>query len=221
MTTNKEDYLKIIYKLMLDYEAEVNNKKIAEILNVSAASVSEMLRKLEADKYIYYTPYKEIRLTQEGLEIAQKLVRKHRLWEVFLTKMLGCSWSDVHDQAEKLEHMTSDVLYERLDKFLGHPDFCPHGYIINAVETHSHYVKLNTLSVGDSAIVKRVHEDKELLDYLTYLGIGLNSIVTVMKIAPFKGALTLEINGRTEQISNMAASYILVEKQRRKNEKNI
>lgn len=118
MTPNKEDYLKNILELGGD-KRKITNKELGQNLDVSAASVSEMVRKLLKDEYIEHIPYQGIQLTQKGLKHASVLVRKHRLWEVFLTEHLGYSYSDVHEEAEVLEHVTSPKLLKRLDRFLG------------------------------------------------------------------------------------------------------
>ena len=117
MTQSKEDYLKIIYEADLRNE-EVNNKYIMKELGVSAASVSEMLKKLEKEGYVEYIPYHNIVITKKGIKEAASLVRKHKLWEVFLMQHLGYTWSEVHEEAEQLEHVTSDKMIERLDQFL-------------------------------------------------------------------------------------------------------
>lgn len=129
MTPNKEDYLKVIYKLS-ESDKLVTNKKIAEYLQIAPASVTEMLIKLNRDGYIIYQPYKGSVLTEQGNKIAISLLRGHRLWEVFLMKYLDYSYSEAHEDAELLEHVTPIRLIERLDQFLEHPSHCPHGSII-------------------------------------------------------------------------------------------
>lgn len=133
MTPNKEDYLKAIYKLGGDTHL-ISNKDIAHKLKVSAASTTEMVNKLVTDDYVIYQRYKGARLTEKGIDFAERLVRTHKIWEVFLVKSLGFSPKDVHAQAEVLEHASSPELMDRLATFLDDPTHCPHGEIIPRVD---------------------------------------------------------------------------------------
>ncbi|NLB19755.1 MAG: metal-dependent transcriptional regulator [Clostridium sp.] len=130
MKQSQEDYLKALYDLGGE-KYIVTNKDLAHRLNVSPPSVSEMLRKLFKQDYIDYEKYKGIRLTEEGVKAAEKIKRSHHLWEVFLIEKLGFKEDEVHEEAEKLEHVTSIKLQEALDQFLGYPEKCPHGTKIN------------------------------------------------------------------------------------------
>ena len=116
MTPNREDYLKLILELGGDVQ-QISNKQIVIGLNISAASVSEMITKLVKEELIDHIPYKGVQLTPKGLSLASSLIRKHRLWEVFLVEHLGYSWNDVHDEAEVLEHITSNTLATRLEQY--------------------------------------------------------------------------------------------------------
>jgi len=126
MTGNKEDYLKIIYELGGESK-KVSNKEIAEGLGISPPSVSEMVKKLLKEGYVEYTSYQGVSLTEAGLKEAMKIRKRHLLWEVFLAEKLGYDIEDIHEEAEKLEHITSSKLEEHLDRFLNYPEFCPHG----------------------------------------------------------------------------------------------
>ena len=117
MTPKKEDYLKIIFELG-GTKKKVSNKQIAMSLNVAAGSVTEMVNKLVKEGLAAHTPYAGISLTDEGIEVAEKLVRRHRLWETFLVEKLDYQLSEVHDEAEVLEHVASDKLMKKLDQFL-------------------------------------------------------------------------------------------------------
>jgi DtxR family Mn-dependent transcriptional regulator len=123
----EENYLKAILKLSGSLDGTVSTNAIAAQLETSAASVTDMLKKLSDKKLITYLRYKGASLTDDGQRIATSLLRKHRLWEVFLVQSLGMTWDEVHEIAEELEHIQSDRLIERLDTFLGHPKFDPHG----------------------------------------------------------------------------------------------
>ena len=120
MTPNREDYLKIILELGGD-TTKVNNKQIVSSLDVSAASVSEMISKLVKEELVEHSPYQGVQLTASGLQKASSLIRKHRLWEVFLVEHLDYSWNEVHDDAEVLEHVTSEHLADHLENYLNHP----------------------------------------------------------------------------------------------------
>jgi DtxR family Mn-dependent transcriptional regulator len=126
MNISKEDYLKTIYELGGEKE-QVSNKDIAKVLKISPPSVSEMIKKLLQDGYVEYTVYQGIRLTEYGAEEARKIRRRHLLWEVFLVEKLGYDPEEVHDEAEKLEHVTNKKLEEKLDEYLNYPKVCPHG----------------------------------------------------------------------------------------------
>lgn len=125
MTENKEDYLKIIYELGGENE-EVSNKDISEALNISPSSVSEMIKKLLNDGFVENKPYKGIKLSKSGIKRAKMVKRRHHLWEVFLVENLGYDIDEVHNEAEVLEHVTSEKLEKLLDKYLDYPKVCPH-----------------------------------------------------------------------------------------------
>lgn len=129
MTPNKEDYLKVIFKMEKE-KTLVSNKVIAEQLKIAPASVSEMLVKLKKEGLIFYEPYKGSKLTQDGRKWCLKVVRAHRLWEVFLIKYLNYSNEAAHKEAHLLEHVSSENLIEQLNKFLKYPQYSPEGKII-------------------------------------------------------------------------------------------
>ena len=122
-----ENYLKAIYKISEKEQKTVSTSAISNEMNTTSASVTDMLKRLSYKELINYKKYRGVTLTKEGNRIATNLIRKHRLWEVFLLKHLNFRWHEVHDIAEELEHIDSDDLIERLDGFLGHPKFDPHG----------------------------------------------------------------------------------------------
>ncbi len=130
MNQNQEDYLKALYELG-GAEGTVANKDLAKKLNISPPSVSEMLLRLHNDGFIHYEKYKGIKLSTQGIHAAEKIKRSHHLWEVFLIEKLGFHEDEVHEEAEKLEHVTSKKLQEALDRFLEYPELCPHGTKIN------------------------------------------------------------------------------------------
>lgn len=123
MNISKEDYIKAIFKLQKE---SCTNKNLAQFLGISAPSVTEMIRKLIADGLVHHEGRK-IFLSEKGNALAKNIVRKHRIWEVFLTEKLSYEPHRVHDIAELFEHVTDDELLERLERFLDHPKVCPHG----------------------------------------------------------------------------------------------
>lgn len=211
MTNNKEDYLKAVYNLG-GHRKQVNNKEIAKVLGVSAPSVSEMLKKLLDEGYLEYTPYKGIKLTEYGVEEAINVIRRHRLWEVFLVEHLGYSWHEVDEEAEKLEHVTNSKLEERLDRYLHYPKACPHGSPIFQNEIGlSKYRTLDILDVGEETIIRRVFDEKELLQYVFNLGLNIGDKISVVDLAPYNGPITLRVNEKDIIIGKEAANNIFVE----------
>ncbi|MGX7203900.1 metal-dependent transcriptional regulator [Enterococcus pingfangensis] len=213
MTPNREDYLKLILELGGDKE-KVSNKKIVAGLSISGASVSEMINKLVKEELVEHSPYQGVQLTPTGLEKASALVRKHRLWEVFLVDHLGYSWNEVHDEAEVLEHVTSSQLEQKLDNYLNHPAFCPHGGMIPKQDQTVHEKERQTLvnyPEGTNIRIARVLDEKDLLDYLMALGIKIHEDYTITNIAAYEGPITLKNEQKEVSISYKAASTIFVD----------
>lgn len=214
MTSSREDYLKAIAELQRSGE-KVGNRHIADFLGVSAASVSEMVRKMEKEGLVRSMEKRSIRLTRKGEETAMQLMRIHRLWEVFLVEYLGYSWRDVHEEAERLEHAASPRLMEQLDRFLGYPEVCPHGRRIPGREGKLPERPLSPLSeipAGIPAMISRVPESKELLELLASLGIHLHETAALMEDEAQTGAF-LEKAGEGQRLEAPAAAAdaILVE----------
>ncbi|MFC4771119.1 metal-dependent transcriptional regulator [Enterococcus hermanniensis] len=213
MTPNREDYLKLILELGGD-QKKVSNKKIVAGLSISGASVSEMINKLVKEGLVEHSPYQGVQLTAAGLEKASTLVRKHRLWEVFLVDHLGYSWNEVHDEAEVLEHVTSSQMEQRLDAYLSHPTFCPHGGMIPQQGQTVHEKGRETLvnyPEGSTIRIARVLDEKELLDYLMDLTIDIHDVYTIKAIAAYEGPITLQNDQKEVSISYKAASTIFVD----------
>lgn len=213
MTPNKEDYLKMIFELG-GTEMKVNNKQIVEGMNVSAASVSEMMTKLLKEGYIERTPYQGVQLTEDGLRKASKLVRKHRLWEVFLVEHLGYSWNDVHQEAEILEHVSSMELTNRLDAYLEYPQHCPHGGMIpkeDGIVAETEREPLSEKKHYQRVKIQRVLDEKDLLDYLVSIGIDVGDVYQIVNVGEYEGPITLESSGKQIQISHKAAAKIFIE----------
>jgi DtxR family Mn-dependent transcriptional regulator len=212
MSPNKENYLKTIFELEHDHQ-KISNKNIAEMLNISAPSVTEMLAALTKEGLVTHTPYNEISLTKAGLAQARELVRKHRIWEVFLANKLHYAMADVHAASDILEHATDDKLADRLNDFLGHPKRCPHGGIIpgNSEEENDSDVTLATLVPGDAATLQRVIDNHDFLSYFEDLQLHLNERLTLVKKEPFSGPFIVRTDDReTVAISENAAGFMFV-----------
>ncbi|UQF68168.1 metal-dependent transcriptional regulator [Enterococcus faecium] len=214
MTPNREDYLKIILELGGD-TTKVNNKQIVSSLDVSAASVSEMISKLVKEELVEHSPYQGVQLTASGLQKASSLIRKHRLWEVFLVEHLDYSWNEVHDDAEVLEHVTSEHLADHLENYLNHPEHCPHGGSIPKKEEVVHEERRQTLEsypVGTKVRIARVLDEKELLDYLVTIDLNINEEYEIVDIAAYEGPITIQNDRKKISVSFKAASTIFVDK---------
>lgn len=212
MSPSKENYLKIIFELAYDHR-KINNKNIADIMGVSAPSVSEMLTSLTKDQYVQHTPYNEITLTDEGRKLARALVKKHRIWEVFLVEKLGYPVREVHSAADTLEHATNDEVVERLNKFLGYPKRCPHGGIIpdNCDIENDDTVILADLKDGQTSTIERVIDNHEFLSYFADLKLQLGDELTILRHEPFEGPIQVVKNGDEQlQIGVKAATYIFM-----------
>lgn len=214
MTPMKEDYIKIIFELG-GIDQMVSNKQIAVSLNVAAGSVTEMVNKLADESLVIHKPYSGARLTETGIKYAEELVRKHRLWEVFLIQKLGIKLPDVHDEAEKLEHAASKQVIDHLDDFLGNPTKCPHGGVIpdkdgNYVEYS--YLTLNDIAVGEQVTVERFIDNHDLLTYLGDIQVDLGDQLEVTSRDDVNETVTVKnLTDNSElTIGHQAAHYIFV-----------
>ncbi|AVK99592.1 metal-dependent transcriptional regulator [Pediococcus inopinatus] len=218
MTPMKEDYLKIIFELG-GKSKKISNKQIAMGLNIAAGSVTEMVTKLVEEGLAKHTPYAGISLTDEGIQIAEIMVRKHRIWETFLVDKLDYKLSEVDTDAEVLEHVTSDHLLDSLDKFLDYPTHCPHGGVIPDKEGNYHedsHTLLADVKEGTTVTVDRFIDNHELLNYLDEIDLDIGDKVHVIHHAPFEGATTVKLidnDSATDerQISYKAAHYVFVQ----------
>lgn len=212
MSRSVEDYLKGIYSLQK--KNEYSNKKLAEYLKISPASVSEMIKKLVNDKYLIIDK-KNIRLTEKGNAFALNVIRKHRVWEVFLFEKLGYKKEEVHKEAEILEHVTSNKLFQRLEEFLLYPKECPHGkpifYNLEDFD-EKNIMKLSEVSEGDEVVILRMEENKELFNYLAELNINLKEKYVVNKKDPFEGPIYLQNEEEIKAVAFKATEMIEVYK---------
>lgn len=208
--TGRDDYILAIYEL-IEKKETATNKKIAEILGIKAASVSEMLKKL-VDEGEVYTENKSILLTESGKIRARTLLTKHRLWELFLVEYLGYSWQDVHEDAKALEYVTSNGLKDRLNEFLKKPMHCPHGNEI--YENHPDTDKLKKLSEvsrGISCRLHKVEDDRDLIEYLEEKKIALGDEFVVKDIDDFDDSILVSSVNEDKHIAGKAAVRMMVE----------
>jgi DtxR family Mn-dependent transcriptional regulator len=209
-----EDYLKHIYQLQ-STGRKVNTSTLAGVLNVSPASVSEMVSKLSKPGWIENTPYKGFSLTKEGENIAVNLVRKHRLIEVFLHQHLGYSWDEVHNEAERFEHVCSDKFINKLDEYLGFPQIDPHGDPIPDVNGKMADKKnrlLCDVETEKSYLVRKVNDTSdEVLKYISSIGIELNTKIILSKKIAFDKSVLISINNMEHLLSRKIAENIFVE----------
>ena len=211
----EENYLKIIYHLSV-ISNPVQTNAIAERIQTKAASVTDMLKKLSDKELVDYVKYQGVTLTEKGKLTAISIVRKHRLWEVFLVEKLNFKWDEVHEVAEELEHIKSTLLVERLDEFLDFPKVDPHGDPIP--DKHGNFadlsfVKLSKLKVGDKGTITGVSEHSSpFLKHLEKLGLTLGKKIEVSEIIDFDGSVELLIEHQKINISREVAKHILINK---------
>jgi DtxR family Mn-dependent transcriptional regulator len=214
LSESEENYIKSIYNLQEKTE-KVNTNSLAAFLNTSAASITDMLKKLKSKKLLEYKKYYGFRLNEAGNKEALKIIRRHRLWEFFLVAKLGMEWEKVHDVAEELEHVSSIELINRLDDFLGNPKIDPHGDPIPDEKGKIAVLKqraLKDLPLKQNAIVSSVsNQTTEMMEMLNHYGIGIGSQIKVLKAFEFDGSLQIKIAKKPECIiSGMAAQNIFV-----------
>lgn len=201
-TNSEENYLKAIYLLGRQGSDKVSATVLATSLGNNPASVIDMLKKLTEKKLVEYDKTKGARLTVLGVKTALLTIRKHRLWELFLQKTLGYSWDEVHDIAEQLEHVHDENLADRLDEFLGFPQFDPHGESIPKSNGQMPDIKTKTLQEVETGKICKVvsvkDTSKSFLQYLRRLNIGIGAIIKVIEKIDFDGSLIILIDNSTQ-----------------------
>jgi DtxR family Mn-dependent transcriptional regulator len=211
----EENYLKAIYHLSSSGQRQVNTNAIAERLETKPASVTDMIRKLSEKGVITYVKYQGVNITEEGEKNALSVIRKHRLWEVFLVNKLNFHWDEVHEIAEQLEHIRSSLLISRLDEFLEYPKFDPHGDPIpnaDGIISSKPMVALTELSLDtNSQLVSMIDTGTAFLNYLDKIGMKIGSKIKILETIEFDGSMEIEVD-RTKllTISKQVASNLLV-----------
>lgn len=211
----EENYLKIIYKLSADTDSEISTNSVAELTQTKAASVTDMLRKLSEKELVTYQKYQGVRLTEKGEIVALQVIRKHRLWEVFLVNKLGFNWDEVHEIAEELEHINSQELIHRLDEFLGFPQCDPHGDPIpdqNGRMPELGYKNLSEIGQNQKVIMMGVSQHStNFLQYLAKIGLNLGIAIQVIDINDFDKSLTIKTGENNQSfVSYEVAKNLLV-----------
>lgn len=213
----EENYLKAIFTISANNNSLASTNAISKKMSTSAASVTDMLKRLADKDLIHYEKYKGVSLTKKGQSIATDLVRKHRLWEVFLVEKLGFAWDEVHEIAEELEHIQSPVLVERLDSFLNFPKFDPHGDPIPdaaGIFTFRPQILLTELVEKETGVVVGVKEHSPtFLQYLDRLQIQLGAEVNIIERFEYDGSIKMLLMGGQQQIvSHKVCQNIYVQK---------
>jgi len=209
----EENYLKVIYHLA-EQTNNVQTNAIAEQIQTKPASVTDMIKKLAEKGLVDYVKYQGVTLTEKGRQTAIDIVRKHRLWEVFLVDKLNFKWDEVHDVAEELEHIKSVDLIERLDEFLGFPKSDPHGDPIpdkNGRFAKTQFIKLIELKIGDSGTITGVSQHTSaFLKHLEKLGLTLGKQIEISDVTDFDGSVEILVNQKQINISREVAKHILI-----------
>ena len=215
MTLAEENYLKTIFHLERKLKSEVSTNALAERMQTRASSVTDMMQKLADKKMLVYKKYKGVQLTEKGKKAAAYVVRKHRLWEVFLVDKLKFHWDEVHDIAEQMEHINSVELIKRLDAFLGHPDFDPHGDPIPDKDGNIKKAEkrlLSELIKNQTGICVGVKESSpEYLQYLDKKNISIGTKINVLGKEFFDGSMMIQVGRDQFFVSKQIAENLYVQ----------
>ncbi len=211
---SEENYLKAIFHLESSYREGVSTNALAEEMETKASSVTDMIKKLSEKKLLNYKKYQGVKLSKSGREAAISVIRKHRLWEVFLVEKLNFNWDEVHDVAEQLEHIRSEKLISELDKFLGFPKRDPHGDPIPDAEGNfsvSNKMLLSDVKKGDFGICVGVRDSSApFLQFLDKNAIALGKELQVLEKESFDQSMLVKINDKELRISHLISGNLYV-----------
>ncbi len=211
---SEENYLKTLFKLEHKQNEKVNNTALSKALELNPATVLEMVRKLSDRKLVKVLADKTIQLTEAGRNKALQIVRRHRLWEVFLVDKLGYKWDEVHDLAEQLEHMDSDDLVSRLEAFLGFPTVDPHGDPIPDANGKVNNIQTQKLTEAPAkkklTILALGNTTDHFLKYLDKFELYIGAVITIVDVEPFDQSVTVQHKRNLITLSNEAAGNLLV-----------
>ena len=212
---NEENYLKAIFHL-IDKDDTFTVNELSKMLNIKMPSVNSMMKKFSQKNWVIYESYKPIKITALGKKEAVHVVRKHRLTEMFLVEKMGFGWEVVHEIAEQLEHIHSEIFFDKMDELLNYPKVDPHGEPIpdkqgNIIQQN--LTKLSECKAGNSAILSAVIDSSdEFLTYLNHRNLSLNSELKILEVEKFDQSMKIEFSGKTETLSEMVCDKILVQK---------
>ncbi len=217
LSFTEENYLKAIYHLSNAGQSEVSTNSLADAMNTKPATASDMIKRLSRKNIISYQKYKGVNVSGSGQDLALKIIRKHRLWEVFLVDKLKFNWDEVHEIAEQLEHIKSPLLVERLDEFLGHPTVDPHGDPIPDKDGNFKVgptVSLSEMNANETgALVKVGSDDPRLLQFLDKLNIRLGTKLKVESKEEFDGSMQVRIEEvQSTFLSEQISQFLLIRK---------
>ena len=215
ITFSKQDFLKNLYKQKERGNNSTSATMLADILKVSNAAISDMSKKLSVDGLIHYKPYKGLVLTMQGETEALKVLRRHRLWEMFLVETLSMDWAEVHEEAENLEHLSSDSLMDKIDEFLGFPQFDPHGSPIpdknGVLPEVPEMITMNDAEPGHVYKIIRVNDlDKRIMKYFKKIGLTLYSEILIKERLKFDNSVIVDVNGSDIIMSEKLAASIFL-----------
>ncbi|MDM1554888.1 MULTISPECIES: metal-dependent transcriptional regulator [Chryseobacterium] len=214
-TLTEENYLKALFHLV-DNEGKVTINELSKFLNVKMPSVNNMMKKFADKKWVIYETYKPLIVTANGKREAALVVRKHRLTEMFLVKKMNFGWENVHEIAEQLEHVHSQLFFDKMDEILDYPKFDPHGEPIPDKDGNiiaQDLQKLSNCEEGETVVFASVTlSDDAFLTYLNDRKLLLNTKVKIIKIESFDKSMTIEIDEKKEILSKKATEKILVKK---------
>jgi DtxR family Mn-dependent transcriptional regulator len=213
LSESMQDYLKAIYKLQ-EGSGAVSTTALADAMGVAAASATGMIKKLAVLKLVRHNPYQGVVLTKTGRQLALEVVRHHRLVELYLAEALGYSWDQVHEEAERMEHVISEEFEDRIFEALGRPTRDPHGEPIPAKDgtvVASESSRLSELEPGVRGIIREVSDSNaEMLRYLGERGLVPDAAVEVLEKAPFNGPLTVKVGTHSHVVGRVLASHVRV-----------
>ena len=212
---NEENYLKAIFHL-IDKDDTFTVNELSKMLNIKMPSVNSMMKKFSQKNWVIYESYKPIKITALGKKEAAHVVRKHRLTEMFLVEKMGFGWEVVHEIAEQLEHIHSEIFFDKRDELLNYPKVDPHGEPIpdkqgNIIQQN--LTKLSECKAGETVILSAVIDSSdEFLTYLNHRNLSLNSELKILEVEKFDQSMKIEFSGKTEILSEMVCDKILVQK---------
>lgn len=216
ITLTEENYLKAIFHLTEKNETVYVNE-LSKFLNIKMPSVNSMMKKFAEKNWVIYESYKPLKITEEGRKQAALVVRKHRLTEMFLVKQMGFGWEQVHEIAEQIEHIKSEVFFDKIDELLDYPKTDPHGSPIpdkNGNIIQLNLYKLSECKAGQTVVLKALSESSaEFLNFLNQKKLPLNTAITIRNIETFDKSMEVEYNQQTTTFSAVVCEKLLVEKQ--------